>query len=134
SLNTVKDSKDRGTTISTYNQNKLKNKVVNKIVVACDSGMGSSAFGATTLRGLLKKEGFNDIAVVNSSANNIPGDADIVITLDSLIERAKINNKSEETMYIPVNNFLREDDYEEVIDIIKKKTDTKTSSNKVNEQ
>lgn len=133
-LTSKKDVKNKELTTNLYGENSLVNKEVRKIVVACDSGMGSSAFGATTLKGLLNKEGFNNIKVVNSSANNIAEDADIVVTLESLIERAKINNKNEETMYIPVNNFLREDDYEEVIKIIKEKTDTKTTSNRKTEQ
>lgn len=94
-------------------------KPVQKVIVACDSGMGSSAFGATTLKGLLKKEGLEGIKVLNSSANKIDSDSDVVITLDSLIKRAKLSGKNPEIAYISINNFIKEDDYKEAVDFIK---------------
>lgn len=91
---------------------------VKKIQVACDSGMGSSAMGATVLRKRLKKEGFEHIEVKNSSANRIDMDTDIVVTLESLIDRARISGKNPNTAYIPINNFLKDDDYNEVVSFV----------------
>lgn len=91
---------------------------VKKIQVACDSGMGSSAMGATVLKKRLKKQGLAHIEVKNSSANKIDMDTDIVVTLDSLIERARISGKNPNTAYIPINNFLKDEDYDEVLHFI----------------
>lgn len=91
---------------------------IKKIIVACDSGMGSSAMGASVLKNILKKSGYADISVEHSSANQIAPDADLVITLDSLIERAKLAGGSDSISYLPVNNFLKEDDYKPAIDFI----------------
>ncbi len=45
---------------------------VNKIVFACDAGMGSSAMGASILRNKVKKAEL-DIEVINTAINNLPG-------------------------------------------------------------
>ncbi|MGX2946584.1 PTS mannitol transporter subunit IICBA [Enterococcus alishanensis] len=97
------------------------NAAVAKIVVACDSGMGSSAMGASVLKKRLKSEGLGGIKVVNSSANQIDSDADLVITLDSLIERAEISGNNPNIAYIPINNFLKESDYDEAIAFVKER-------------
>jgi mannitol PTS system EIICBA or EIICB component len=77
---------------------------IKKIIVACDSGMGSSAM-VLVLKNILKKSGYADISVEHSSANQIAPDADLVITLDSLIERAKLAGGSDSISYLPVNIF-----------------------------
>ena len=61
---------------------------MNKIIFACDAGMGSSAMGASILKNKVKKAGL-DIDVTNTSISNIPDDADIVITHKDLTDRAK---------------------------------------------
>ena len=61
---------------------------VNKIIFACDAGMGSSAMGASLLKDKIKKAGL-DIEVLNSAIEDIPEDVDIIITHKNLTERAK---------------------------------------------
>src|SRR5699024_6102539 len=56
---------------------------VNKVIFACDAGMGSSAMGASLLKKKFKDEDI-DIDVMNSAINQIPDDADIVITHKNL--------------------------------------------------
>src|SRR5699024_1743089 len=63
-------------------------ETVNKIIFASDAGMGSSAMGASLLKNKFKKENI-DIEVTNSAINQIPDDADIVITHKNLTDRAK---------------------------------------------
>src|SRR5690606_15340315 len=57
----------------------LQQDKVDKIVFACDAGMGSSAMGASILRKKVQHEGL-DLTVTNTSINNLPADADIVVT------------------------------------------------------
>ena len=63
-------------------------KTFNKVIFACDAGMGSSAMGATTLRTKFKKAGYN-IDVVNCAIEAIPTDAQIVITHEITNSKSK---------------------------------------------
>ncbi|MEC1503597.1 PTS mannitol transporter subunit IICB [Bacillus sonorensis] len=91
----------------------IKAEDVSKIIFACDAGMGSSAMGASILRNKVKKAGL-DIEVSNTSINNLPDDADIVITHKDLTERAKA--KLPNARHISVENFLNSPRYDELID------------------
>lgn len=87
-------------------------RVVNKVVFACDAGMGSSAMGATTLRNKFKKAGL-EIIVVNYAIEDIPTDADIVITHESLTERARLIAKKAE--HISISNFIDSPEYDALV-------------------
>ena len=91
------------------------------IIVACDSGMGSSAMGASVLKNRLQKEGYKDIEVKNSSASQIDPDADMIITLEGLIERAKISVDNEGKEFLAINNFLKEADYDQAMKVIEER-------------
>lgn len=84
---------------------------VNKVVFACDAGMGSSAMGASILRKKFKDAGL-DIIVINTAINEIPGDADIVITQQTLTERAKAKLPAAE--HISIENFLSSPEYDQL--------------------
>ena len=60
------------------------------IIFACDAGMGSSAMGASILRNKMKKAEI-DVTVSNMAINNLPTDAQVVITHKDLTSRAKAN-------------------------------------------
>ena len=53
---------------------------VNHVIFACDAGMGSSAMGASMLRNKFKKAGITDVNVTNTAINQLPHDAQLVIT------------------------------------------------------
>ncbi|MGS2793441.1 PTS transporter subunit EIIC [Escherichia coli] len=95
------------------------NKTVQRILVACDSGMGSSAMGASVLRKRLKAEGLDYITVVNDSANRVGRDYDMVITLSGLLERARLSCENENTVFMTVKNFIKLSDYDEAVSYIK---------------
>lgn len=97
--------------------------LIKYIVVACDSGMGSSAMGASVLKNRLRKEGYGDIEVVNAPANHIDPKADMVITLEGLLERAKMSVGNEGKIFLPINNFLKESDYDEALKIIQRQNE-----------
>lgn len=86
---------------------------VKKIVFACDAGMGSSAMGASTLRNKLEKAGIN-IEVVNSAIDQIPQDADIVISHNRLTQRAKSSAPNAE--HISIENFIGSPVYDELVE------------------
>ncbi|MDN2664941.1 PTS mannitol transporter subunit IICBA [Psychromonas sp. 14N.309.X.WAT.B.A12] len=76
---------------------------VNKIIVACDAGMGSSAMGASLLAKKVKSAGL-DISVTNCAINNLPGDVDIVITHKDLTPRAI--KHAGQAKHLSLTNFL----------------------------
>jgi mannitol PTS system EIICBA or EIICB component len=90
---------------------------VNKIVFACDAGMGSSAMGASILRNKTQKAGL-EVTVINTAINNLPADADVVITHKDLTDRAKA--KQPNATHISVENFLNSPKYDELINNLKK--------------
>ncbi|TMU85095.1 PTS mannitol transporter subunit IICBA [Bacillus sp. BHET2] len=85
---------------------------VNKIVFACDAGMGSSAMGASLLRKKVKAANL-DVSVTNTSISNLPADAQVVITQEELTPRAK--NKLPNVYHISVDNFLSSPEYDKLI-------------------
>ncbi|WP_273227757.1 PTS mannitol transporter subunit IICB [Geosporobacter ferrireducens] len=92
--------------------NKIQNTKIQKIIFACDAGMGSSAMGATTLRSKLKKAGL-DIQVVNKAIDDIPEDAQFVITHESLTSRAK--EKAPHAEHMSIQNFVEGKQYDDLI-------------------
>ncbi|GAE26408.1 PTS system [Halalkalibacter wakoensis JCM 9140] len=98
------------------NNNEVVKENVNKIIFACDAGMGSSAMGASILRNKVKKAGL-DISVTNTAINNIPDDADIVISHKDLTDRAKA--KLPTAVHISVENFLNSPKYDELVEKLK---------------
>jgi PTS system mannitol-specific IIC component len=93
------------------------NAEVNKIVFACDAGMGSSAMGASILRRKLSKANIN-VTVTNTAINDIPPDADIVITHKTLTERAKL--KAPNAEHISIDDFLKNMEYDELVQRLSK--------------
>src|SRR5699024_6307755 len=89
---------------------------VDKIIFACDAGMGSSAMGASLMKDKLKKADL-DIFATNKAINDIPDDADIVITHKDLTDRAK--EKLPTAEHISVDNFLSSPKYDELVDRLK---------------
>lgn len=90
---------------------------VDKVVFACDAGMGSSAMGAGMLKNKFKKADL-DIEVTNSAINQLNGDEDIIITQKVLTERAE--DKVPDAKHISVDNFLNSPHYDELTEELKK--------------
>jgi len=90
----------------------IKVKTFSKIIFACDAGMGSSAMGATTLKNKFKKAGL-DINVVHCAINEIPADAEIVITHETLADRAR--TKVPKAEIIPIKNFMNSPEYDKLV-------------------
>ncbi|WP_010531726.1 PTS mannitol transporter subunit IICB [Lentibacillus jeotgali] len=91
---------------------------VDKIIFACDAGMGSSAMGASLMKNKLKKAEIETIDVSNTAIKAIPDDADIVITHKDLTDQAREKLPSAE--HISVENFLNSPKYDELTERLKK--------------
>ncbi len=91
---------------------------VNHVIFACDAGMGSSAMGASMLRNKFKKAGVQDVDVTNTAINQLPSDAQLVITQKKLTDRAIKQVPS--AIHISVENFLNSPRYDELLENLKK--------------
>ncbi|MCR6104942.1 PTS mannitol transporter subunit IICB [Salipaludibacillus agaradhaerens] len=103
-------------TLTEGDHDEVSADTVNKIIFACDAGMGSSAMGASILRDKVKKAGLN-IEVANTAISQLPDDADVVITHKDLTPRAK--QKLSSAHHISVDNFLSSPEYDKLIDQLK---------------
>lgn len=100
------DSSSAETTVASY-------KDVQRIIFACDAGMGSSAMGASLLRDKVKKAGLN-LPVTNTAVRNLKDEPGLlVITQEELAERAK--EKTPSALHVAVGNFLSTPKYDQVI-------------------
>jgi len=99
---------------------------INKIVFACDAGMGSSAMGASRLRKKLENAGA-DIEVTNKAIEEIPQDAQIVLTHKNLTSRAKQAAPNAE--HISLDDFLQTPAYDMLVDRITKEQSEEKKTN-----
>ena len=88
---------------------------VSNIVFACDAGMGSSAMGATTLTKKLKDAGI-DIKVEHYAIEEIPKEAQVIVTHNSLLERVKSTRP--DAIIFPITNFMGGNEYDIIVEKI----------------
>ena len=105
-------------------------ETIKKIVFACDAGMGSSAMGATKFRNRIQKLELG-ITVTNSSVDNIPSDADIVVSHIKLVDRAKKNSPQADHVFI--QNFLADDKLDQLYTSLEKRANGTSAGAKVQE-
>ncbi|MBR22568.1 MAG: PTS mannitol transporter subunit IICB [Microcella pacifica] len=90
---------------------------VEKVVFACDAGMGSSAMGATVLRKKLKDAGVTGVTVTNAAIANLDSSVDLIVTHQDLTDRARA--AVPDALHISVENFMNSPKYDEVVQHIK---------------
>lgn len=83
----------------------IKGSELKKIIYACDAGMGSSAMGASALRNKFKKAGFGHISITNCAIEDIPSDAQLVVTHEKLA--ARVEKKAPQAEHIFVKDFIQ---------------------------
>lgn len=92
-------------------------KEVEKVIFACDAGMGSSAMGASILRNKINKAGIN-LEVTNTAIRNlVDGEKVLIVTQNELTPRAKGMNKN--AIHVSVDNFLNSPKYDEIVEKLK---------------
>lgn len=97
---------------------------VNRIVFACDAGMGSSVMGESIMKTKLNKS-MLDIDVVHASVASLKDvvyENDIIITTEPLADRvfAILNEQSLKNTVFPVKNLLNVEEYDKIIEAIQK--------------
>lgn len=111
---------------------------INKVIFACDAGMGSSAMGASLLRDKFKKAGIK-IPVTNTAVRNLKDEQGLlVVTQEELADRAL--QKTPNAMHVSVGNFLSSPKYDTIVANFKaltqvsdkpKETEVKTSTGSI---
>lgn len=95
----------------------VKTSDIKKIVFACDAGMGSSAMGATKFRNRIKPLNLG-ITVVNSSVDNVPSDANVVVCQTVLRDRAV--KSAPQARLVTLENFLADPNLDKLYDELSK--------------
>ena len=90
--------------------------IVAAVVFACDAGMGSSAMGATTLTKKLKANGIN-VDVKHFAIDDVPMDTEVIVTHQSLVERAK--DHCPNATIFPITNFMGGKEYDDIVEKLK---------------
>ena len=83
-----------------------------RIVFACDAGMGSSAMGAAALSKKLKAAGL-DIPVEHSAISDLPRDVPFVVTHESLAQRARTQCPA--ARICPITSFMGGTEYDAIV-------------------
>ncbi|MTI60379.1 MAG: PTS mannitol transporter subunit IICBA [Firmicutes bacterium] len=105
--------KENNNTLFVNSEHKNNVQQIKKIIFACDAGMGSSAMGASRLRNKLNEHGI-DLEVRNKAIEAIPADAQIVITHESLTDRAKTIAPQAE--HISIQDFIQTPAYDLLVE------------------
>ena len=75
---------------------------VRKVIIACDAGMGSSVMVASQMRKKLKPYG---VEVIHTPVDQIPADAQVVLTHEGLADRAR-KQAASGTVVVPFKNYM----------------------------
>jgi len=89
---------------------------IDRVVFACDAGMGSSAMGASVLRSKIREAGFGDVTVVNKAIANLADEYDVVVTHRDLTDRARPRTPS--AVHVSVDNFMGSPRYDEIVALV----------------
>lgn len=100
----------KGTKAEVLSGADVKTENIKKIVFACDAGMGSSAMGATKFRNRIKPLNLG-ITVTNTSVDNVPADADVVVCQYILQDRAV--KSAPQARLVAIGNFLQDPNLDE---------------------
>ncbi|MBF0713743.1 PTS mannitol transporter subunit IICBA [Gemella sp. GH3] len=122
-------SESKGKEIVVDNSNSIDYKEVEKIIFACDAGMGSSAMGASILREKINKAKI-DLPVTNIAIRNLEAnERAIIVTQNELTPRAQGMNKK--AIHISVDNFLSSPKYDQIVnDLLNKENNNEETIEK----
>lgn len=110
-------AESKGTNVEETSTDAIDYSQVEKIIFACDAGMGSSAMGASILRNKVNKAGIN-LEVTNVAIRNLKdGENALIVTQNELTPRAKGMNKK--AIHVSVDNFLNSPKYDEIVEKLK---------------
>lgn len=93
---------------------------VTRMCFACDAGMGSSVMGANILQKKVKNAGLG-IEVIHESISHLPTDVQVIVTHESLVERAHNERPDITIVALPASdNFVNSPRYDEIVGALQK--------------
>lgn len=117
SMQKSKEMKQEGKDLLAGTLNSTVKGDANYIAFACDAGLGSSALGATAFKKRLSKVGIEK-TVRNYAIEKVPDEADVIVTHESLLERARL--KFPDRRIITIQNFMNDPHLDELFEEIRK--------------
>lgn len=87
---------------------------IDKVVIACDAGMGSSVMVASSMRKRLEPWG---VEVSHTPVDQIPADASLVLTQNGLVERA--SKKVPNARIVGFTNYMNDPAFDRVEEAVK---------------
>ena len=88
-------------------------RVIDRIVFACDAGMGSSAMGSAVMQRKLSAAGFGNIKVSHASVSEVPAGTKLVICHKDLAERAAASAPG--ARLVTITNFMNAPEYDALV-------------------
>lgn len=112
-MEALKGKKSRVSSVFEDKEEAFDYSKVKKILYVCDAGLGSSAMGASVIAKKLKKAGIEDIEVTHVSVVNLPKEADLLVTHESL--SGIVKEKQPDTKLITIQDYLNAPEYDELV-------------------
>ena len=88
-------------------------RTIDRIVFACDAGMGSSAMGSAVMQRKLSAAGFGNIKVSHASVSEVPAGTKLVICHKDLAERAAASAPG--ARLVTITNFMNAPEYDALV-------------------
>ena len=117
----------KGAYAATADGGEVDLRTLDRIVFACDAGMGSSAMGAAVLQKKLEAKGLGNIKVSHYSVSEVPAGVQFVVCHQDLVERARKSAPS--ARIVTINNFMNAPEYDMIVQEI---LDAKSNKNVAN--
>lgn len=126
-MSDMKAASKGGAYTATADGGEVDLRTLDKIVFACDAGMGSSAMGAAVLQKKLEAAGLGNIKVSHYSVSEVPAGIKYVVCHQDLVERARKSAPS--AKIVTITNFMNAPQYDQIVQEI---LDAKSNKNAAN--
>ena len=126
-MSDMKAASKGGAYTATADGGEVDLRTLDKIVFACDAGMGSSAMGAAVLQKKLEAAGLGNIKVSHYSVSEVPAGIKYVVCHQDLVERARKSAPS--AKIVTITNFMNAPQYDMIVQEI---LDAKSNKNVAN--
>ncbi len=120
-------AKGQGAYAATDDGGEVDLRTIDRIVFACDAGMGSSAMGAAVLQRKLEGAGLTNIKVEHFSVSEVPAGVKFVVCHQDLAERAR--KSAPGARIVTISNFMNAPQYDQIVsEIISARTNRNVKS------
>ena len=126
-MSDMKAASKGGAYAATADGGKVDLRTLDRIVFACDAGMGSSAMGAAVLQKKLEAADLGNIKVSHYSVSEVPAGIQFVVCHQDLAERARKSAPS--ARIVTISNFMNAPQYDQIVQEI---LDAKSNKNAAN--